>query len=93
VEHALAAAVAAESVMRKVQRALRTGLIEADTPQAQITEALARAVIDDDEAARLQAADAARYDAILVDEFAPEGYLRGNATVVMPESGTGKPSI
>ena len=76
VEHALAAAVAAESVMRKVQRALRTGLIEADTPEGQIAEALARAIIDEDEASRLRAADAARYDAIMVDEFPPEAFGR-----------------
>jgi acyl-CoA dehydrogenase len=88
VEHALAAAVAAESVMRKVQRALRTGLIQADTPQAQISEALARAIIDEDEASRLRAADAARYDAILVDEFAPEAYLRGSTTEDIAASGT-----
>jgi acyl-CoA dehydrogenase len=77
VEHALTAAIAAETVMRKVQRALRTGLIEADTPEEQITEAVARAIIDEDEASRLRAADAARYDAIMVDEFPPGDFGRG----------------
>lgn len=79
VEHALAAAVAAESVMRKVQRALRAGLIEADTPGEQVREALARAIIDKDEAERLQAADAARYEAIMVDEFPPDAFGHGRA--------------
>ena len=73
----LTAAIAAETVMRKVQRALRTGLIEADTPEEQIDEAVARAIIDEDEASRLRAADAARYDAIMVDEFPPEDFGRG----------------
>ena len=85
VEHALAAAVAAESVMRKVQRALRTGLIQADTPAGQIAEALARAIIDEDEASRLRAADAARYDAIMVDEFPPEAFGRKDASDEDPE--------
>jgi acyl-CoA dehydrogenase len=80
VEHALASAVAAESVMRKVQRALRAGLIEADTPQEQICEALARAIIDEDEASRLRVADAARYDAIMVDEFPPEAYMNSDSS-------------
>jgi acyl-CoA dehydrogenase len=90
VEHALAAAVAAESVMRKVQRALRTGLIEADTPEGQISEALARAIIDEDEAARLRAADAARYDAIMVDEFPPQAFGRRGASDAASESRQGK---
>ncbi len=92
VEHALAAAVAAESVMRKVQRALRTGLIEADTPAGQIAEALARAIIDEDEASRLRAADAARYDAIMVDEFPPEAFGRKNASDEDPEPAKGQVS-
>jgi acyl-CoA dehydrogenase len=90
VEHALAAAIAAESVMRKVQRALRTGLIEADTPEEQITEALARAIIDEEEASRLRAADAARYDAIMVDEFPPNEFGRGSVSDETPESEKGR---
>lgn len=92
VEHALAAAVAAESVLRKVQRALRMGLIESDTPEGQIGEALARAIIDEDEAARLRAADAARYDAIMVDEFPPEAFGRRKASDGTAESRQGKVS-
>jgi acyl-CoA dehydrogenase len=93
VEHALAAAVAAESVMRKVQRALRAGLIEADTPGEQIREALARAIIDEDEAERLQAADAARYEAIMVDEFPPEAFGPGRAgNVDSPSSAAARPN-
>jgi acyl-CoA dehydrogenase len=90
VEHALAAAVAAESVMRRVQRALRSGLITADTPQEQVNEALARAIIDEDEARQLRAADAARYDAITVDEFSPKVYdAGGNAHEARPRSAKG----
>ncbi len=74
VELALVAAVAAETVMRKLQRAIRAGIIEADRPEDQIAEAVARAIIDEDEANRLRAADAARLDAITVDEFPPESF-------------------
>jgi hypothetical protein len=73
-------AVAVESVMRKVQRALRSGLIEADTPEEQIAQAVARAIIDEDEAAGLRAADAARFDAITVDEFPPEAFGHSDAS-------------
>ena len=76
VEHALAAAVATESIARRVRRAWRTGLIEAETPDEQINEALAHAIIDEAEASRLRAADSARYDAITVDEFPPEALAR-----------------
>jgi acyl-CoA dehydrogenase len=85
VEHALATAVAVEALMRRVRRALRSGLIEADTPNEEIDEALARAVIDEDEASRLRAADRARYDAITVDEFPPEAFGRGDAVDVGPD--------
>jgi len=85
VEHALATAVAVEALMRRVRRALRSGLIEADTPNEEIDEALARAVIDEDEASRLRAADRARYDAITVDEFPPEAFARGDAIDVGPD--------
>ncbi|MCK5365084.1 MAG: DUF1974 domain-containing protein, partial [Gammaproteobacteria bacterium] len=84
VEHALATAVAVESLMRRVRRALRSGLIEAGTPDEEINEALDHAVIDEDEASRLRAADRARYDAITVDEFPPEAFGRGDAVDVGP---------
>jgi acyl-CoA dehydrogenase len=74
VEHALAAAVATESIARRVRRAWRSGLIEAETPEEQIGEALAHAIIDEDEASRLRAADSARYDAIMVDEFPAQAF-------------------
>ncbi len=92
VEHALSAAIAAESVMRKVQRALRSGLLEADTPEEQITEAVARAIIDENEASRLRAADAARYDAIMVDEFQPEDFGRGRDSSGITSSGKDRAS-
>ena len=90
VEHALVTAVAAETVMRKVQRGIRTGLIEAETPEEQIAEAVARAIIDEDEATRLRAADAARYDAITVDEFPPEAFGTPAAMADKPAASGGR---
>jgi acyl-CoA dehydrogenase len=90
VEHALTMAVAVESVMRRVQRAVRSGLIEAETPEGQIDEALTRAIIDEAEAARLRAADAARYDAIMVDEFPPQAFERSGADDATPDTTRGR---
>ena len=69
VEHALTMAVAVESVMRRVQRAVRS---------------------DADEAARLRAADAARYDAIMVDEFPPQAFERSGADDATPDTTRGR---
>jgi acyl-CoA dehydrogenase len=91
VEHALVMAVGVESVMRRVQRAVRSGLIEAETPDGQIEEALARTIIDEGEAARLRAADAARYQAITVDDFPPRAFERRNAGPVESDSGPDTP--
>ena len=69
VEHALALAVAAEPATRKVQRAIRAGLLDADAAEDQMAEALERGLITAEDARALAAAEAARRDAIAVDEF------------------------
>jgi len=76
VEHALVKAIETESLMRKVQRARRLKIIDSDRPEELIEEALTRAVIDESEASQLRAADAARADAIAVDEFPPDAFGR-----------------
>lgn len=86
VEHALVAAVAVESVKRRVRRALRAGLIEAGTSDEQIAQALERAIIDEGEASRLRASEAAGYDAITVDEFPPEDFSHSVASGEIPEA-------
>ena len=83
-------AVAVESVMRRVQRAVRSGLIEAETPDGQIDEALTRGIIDEGEAARLRAADAARYDAISVDDFPTRAFDRSSAGHAAPDTTRGR---
>ena len=92
VEHALSTAVTAESAMRKVKRALRSGLIEGDTAEEQIAEALARAIIDDDEASKLWTADSARYEAITVDEFPASDFGPREATGELLDTPKGRSS-
>ena len=72
VEYALGRAVEAERATRKLYRALRSGDIAADLPEAQIDEALACDMISEPEAQLLREAEAAREEAIRVDEFTPE---------------------
>ncbi len=92
VELALIAAVDAESAMRKVQRAWRSGLIESEKSEDQIAEALARAIIDDEEASKLRAADAARFDAITVDEFQPNEFGRSSQSNDASDDAKGRKS-
>ncbi|RKZ38072.1 MAG: acyl-CoA dehydrogenase [Gammaproteobacteria bacterium] len=72
VEDALIKVTSAESATRKLQRALKTGAVSAPTPPEQIAAALAGKYITDEDARRLTAAEAARTDAIQVDDFPPE---------------------
>ncbi len=67
-----------------------TGLIEAETPEEQIAEALSRAIIDEDEASKLRAADAARFDAITVDEFPSNEFGRSTHTDDAPDDANGR---
>lgn len=78
VEHALNRAMAADGATRKLYRALRGGQIVADIPEAQIAEALASGILSEHEARLLREAEAARDEAIQVDEFTPEA-LTGRA--------------
>ena len=69
---------------------MRSGLIEAGTSEEQIAQALERAIIDEGEASRLRAAEAARYDAIMVDEFQPGEFSRSVANGDIPDTTKGR---
>ena len=58
------------------QRAVRAGTVTGDTPDAQLQHAHEREVIDEAEYELLCRADAARRDAIQVDDFPPETFGR-----------------
>ena len=79
VEHALHETVAAESAARKLRRAVRARRLQADTPGALLTEARLTGVLSHEEVARLEAAAAARREAIQVDAFPPEEFGRISA--------------
>ena len=71
VENAMHKVVAAQGAARKLQRALRAGRIEAADAQTQLRLAREAGILSADEAALLAIAEAARRDAITVDDFAP----------------------
>ncbi len=77
VEDALAKQMAAEGATRKLQRALRAGRIRAPHGEDQIREAREKGIIDAEDAALLTTAEAARRDAIAVDDFPPEDFGAG----------------
>jgi len=79
VEHALARVVEAERGYRRLKRALRSGVVTAGPMASQLAQARARGVLDADEAARIEAAEAARAEAIAVDDFAPADFGRRSA--------------
>jgi acyl-CoA dehydrogenase len=88
VEHALRKATAAEAATRKLQRALRAGHIKADVPEAQIDEALDSGVLSEHEARLLREAEAARDEAIQVDEFTPEALAAAAGAPAMAHTST-----
>ena len=79
-EHAFALCYEAEQVVRKLKKAVRARKL----PRAPLVELVDRAVsdgiIDADEAKLLEAAEAARDDAIQVDSFTLEEYRRSAVT-------------
>ena len=78
-ESALAKVVRARPVEHKLRRAVRNGTLDGGDDAGLAEAAVARGLIDDDERAVLDAARAARLDAIQVDAFDPQTYraLRG----------------
>jgi len=84
VEDAFVKAAAAESAARKVQRALRAGLVGGEDPHEQARRAHEAGIIDCHEAALIAAALAARAEAIRVDEFAADQFGRGRGEATTP---------
>jgi acyl-CoA dehydrogenase len=76
-EYALGCVVAAEQAEKKLRAALHAKLIKHGKRQQQIDEALAQGLIDMADVECLQLADAARKEAITVDDFEPEVLARG----------------
>ncbi|HQU16336.1 MAG: acyl-CoA dehydrogenase [Chromatiales bacterium 21-64-14] len=71
-EHALARVLEAEPMERRLLEAVKQGILPAGTLEELITGGLANRIITEAEAERLRDADAARREAIAVDDFPPD---------------------
>lgn len=76
VEDALHKTIAAQGATQKLKHALRSGRISAATHEQTIRQATRLGILSQDQAATLQAADAARDEAIRVDDFPPQSFRR-----------------
>jgi acyl-CoA dehydrogenase len=80
-EDAMTKVIAAEEAERKLHRAVREGRASGRDVEAQLESARYAGAIDEDEADRIRAANAARWAVIQVDDFSPEEFC----AVVQPE--------
>ena len=76
-EHAFRLCFEAEQVVGKLKGAIRARQLPKAPPLALVSEAVAREILTAEEAELLSAAEAAREDAIQVDSFTLQEYLRG----------------
>jgi acyl-CoA dehydrogenase len=63
---------ASQAARKKLQQALKSGVLKPAPGESEITAALAAGLLDDGEAQQLQAAETARRQVIDVDDFAKE---------------------
>ena len=75
-EYALSAITHAEPVYKKLYKATKTGELKRAPVLHQLEPALEKQMITPEEADRIRLAEAARYDAVTVDEFTLEEYNR-----------------
>jgi len=76
IENALHKIIASEPIEKIIKTAVHEKLIQGDTIMEQAEAALAQHLISKDQMAVLQQAEAARYEVIAVDDFAPEALIR-----------------
>lgn len=74
IEDAFIKVAAARPIAQKLRHAVKAGTLKTRTTEARIEEALGATLITEAEAELLRLADAARQDAIAVDDFAPEEF-------------------
>jgi acyl-CoA dehydrogenase len=73
IDYALELAADAEPVEKKLNAALRSGVLQKGDSERQLEQAVNKEIIDDSEAAVFRKAAAARREVIAVDDF-PQGY-------------------
>ena len=76
-DHAFELVYAAQPILRKIIKAVRAGQLAKGKVERMVQQAIKHGVITTDEAAQLAEAEAARNDAIQVDDFSQEAYLNG----------------
>jgi acyl-CoA dehydrogenase len=77
IERALRLGAEATPILDRLGQATRAGVLPKGPPEGQVAEALTRGLLDAREATLLREATAAREDAIQVDSFTLQEYLRG----------------
>lgn len=73
-EHAFELSVRGDAIAKKIYQAVKEKKLPKDRPGALVTKAVEVGIITTDEAALIQEAEAARWDAIQVDSFSLEDY-------------------
>jgi len=79
IERAFRLGAEATPILDRLGQATRAGVLPKGPPEGQVAEALTRGLVDAREATLLREATAAREDAIQVDSFTLQEYLRGGA--------------
>jgi acyl-CoA dehydrogenase len=78
-EHAFALCFAADEVASKIKDAVRKGALPRERPEKLLPQAIEKGIVTAAEAEQLKEAEAARWDAVQVDSFTLEEYLRRGA--------------
>ena len=93
-ERAFRLAYHGDNVAKKITRAVRAGTLEKGRPERLVGKALSAGIINEEEANLIRDAEAARYDAIQVDSFTLDEFMKGS---VSPEpfeaGGDGVPAL
>lgn len=76
-ENAFSVTIKAEAAEKKVKKAIREGVLPKKKVHLLLDEAQQKNVITADELKLIKESDAVRYDAILVDDFSQEEYMKG----------------
>ena len=76
-ENAMVLAYKADGIAKKINAGVKSGVLPKERPAELVGKALEAGLITSDEAEMMSRAEAARNDAIQVDDFDVEDYFRG----------------
>ena len=76
-DHALGLCTQAQEIQKRIKDAVKAGKLEKGSPAAMVAAAEEAKVISAEDATLLREAEAARTDALTVDSFALEDYVKG----------------